>query len=232
MASSDAVWHVFEGHLTMSLVNELQDSAENDDVVNVLRKAKRLASKLDRQDIAEWLEAEQSGYASGQDVPEYRMVATRLAYNTNGLIPAGYGRLMNGVQQLPASYLDIPIPVIDSISTVLTWIEQFVDIVSFPIPEGTEVSRAIRRTFRFPPMVADQITFLYHLNGSQIKAIPERIKDKVLDWALALERAGVTGEGISFSKEEKRIADSVTFNITGSTIGQLTNSGINRRIGK
>lgn len=37
----------------MSLVNELQDSAGSEDVLTVLRKTKRLASKLDRQDIAD-----------------------------------------------------------------------------------------------------------------------------------------------------------------------------------
>ncbi len=63
----------------MNLINQLQVSAENDDVLTVLRKTKRLASKLERQDIAAWLEAEQAGYDSNDAVPEYRQVATTLA---------------------------------------------------------------------------------------------------------------------------------------------------------
>jgi len=63
----------------MNLINELQASAENDDVLTALRKAKRLASKLERQDIAVWLQAEQGGYAPGQPVPEYRKIHTTLA---------------------------------------------------------------------------------------------------------------------------------------------------------
>src|SRR5579862_7316069 len=82
----------------VNLVNELQVSAENDDVLTVLRKTKRLASKLDRQDIADWLQAEQAGYAQSQAVPDYRKIVTTLAYNTNGFIPAGYGRMMKGVE--------------------------------------------------------------------------------------------------------------------------------------
>jgi hypothetical protein len=50
-----------------------------------------------------------------------------------------------------------------------------------------------------------------------------------MDWALALERAGVTGEGLSFSAQEKQLAHAVTFNIAGCTIEQLTDSGINRK---
>lgn len=44
----------------MNLVNELQVSAEQDVVLTVLCKAKRLASKLDRSDITEWLRNEQT----------------------------------------------------------------------------------------------------------------------------------------------------------------------------
>jgi hypothetical protein len=55
----------------MSLFNELQVSAESEDVLIVLRKATRLASKLERDDIAGWLEAEQTGYADPDVVPDY-----------------------------------------------------------------------------------------------------------------------------------------------------------------
>lgn len=216
----------------MNLINELQVSAENDDVLTVLRKTKRLASKLERQDIAAWLQAEQGGYDSGDAVPEYRRVATTLAYNTNGYIPAGFGMLMRGVQDLPACGMEFPFPVTASISTVLTWIEHDARGIYYPIEAGSESSEIIRRTFQFNPMYAGQITFLMHLNGSQIKAIPEHTKDRVLDWACALERAGVTGENLSFSVEEKQIASDVTFNIIGSTIEQLNNAGTNRKGGR
>jgi hypothetical protein len=46
----------------MNLVDELQASATKDDVLNVLRNTRRLASKLKRHDITEWLQAEQDGY--------------------------------------------------------------------------------------------------------------------------------------------------------------------------
>ena len=78
-------------------------------------------------------------------------------------------------------------------------------------------------------MFADQITFLLHLNSCQIRAIPEQIKDRVLDWACALESVGVTGDGLSFSAKEKEIAHSVTINISDSHIEQLNNSGTNQR---
>jgi len=216
----------------MNLVNEVQVSTEHDDVLTVLGKAKWLASKLERDDIAGWLQAEQDGYPSCQAVPEYRKIATTFAYHTNGLIPAGYVRLMSGVQDLPVCGLEFPFPVASPIATVLTWIEHDAQGIFYPIEAGSEGSRIIHRTFQFDSMHANQITFLMHLSCSQIKAIPERIKDKVLDWALTLERAGVTGEGMTFSPEDKRIAHSVVFNVTDSKIEQLSNFGINRKINK
>jgi len=215
----------------MNLVNELQVSAEKDDVLTVLRKTKRLASKLNRQDIAEWLRSEQSGYTDGQSVPDYRKIGTTLAYKTNGYIPAGYGHLMNGIEDLHSCDLTAPAHLRDSISTVLSWIEGLNkgEGIYHPIAEGSDCSRAIRSVVHFHPMFARQITLMLHLNGCQIRGIPEQIKDKALEWACALEAAGVTGDGLSFSSKEKQIADSINFNIINSHIEQLTNSGTNRR---
>jgi hypothetical protein len=190
-----------------------------------------LASKLDRPDIADWLQAEQGGYVSVQSLPEYRKIGTTLAYHTNGYVPAGYGYLRNGVEDLPSYDLAAPMHVRDSISTILSWIESLKvgNAMYFPIPEGGDYSRAIRRVIRVHPMFAQQLTFSLHLNDAQIKAVPEQIKDKVLDWACALEAAGVTGEGLSFSAEEKQIAHAITFNISDSHIEQLNNLGTNQR---
>ena len=41
------------------------------------------------------------------------------------------------------------------------------------------------------------------LNVTQVMAIPEQIKDKVLDWACDLESAGVFGEGLSFTQKRE-----------------------------
>jgi hypothetical protein len=216
-----------------NLVNELQISAEQDDVLTVLRKTRRLASKLARQDIADWLDAEQNAYGTGP-VPDYRKISTSLAYNTNGPIPIGMGLVKNGIEDLHIKGMAYPVDLRDSISTVLSMIEgtKAGNAIYWPINEGTELSRLIRQQVRFNPLFARQITFLTHLNETQIVAIPERIKDKVLEWACALEAAGVTGDGMSFSPKEKEIAHSVIFNISDSRIEQLTNAGFNLKGGQ
>src|SRR4051812_26630207 len=94
----DVLWDRPEqGGMNMNLVNELQVSAEKDDVLTVLRKTKRLASKLGRQDINDWLRSELEGYTDSATVPDYRQVRATIAMNTNGHIPAGFGYLANGI---------------------------------------------------------------------------------------------------------------------------------------
>jgi len=218
----------------MNLVNELQSSAEQDDVLTVLRKTKRLASKLDRQDISDWLHCEQSGYKNKNvSLPDYRKINTTLAINTNGYIPTSFGMVVNGIQDIPSCGLDLPCNLGDSISAVLSMIEEIKNEKQMyrPIEEGTEFSRSLREFIKIDPMFSRQVTFLLHLNAAQVKAIPDQIKDKVLEWACALEVAGVTGEGMSFSEKEKHTAHNVNFNIFDSHIEQLNNSGTNQRGG-
>jgi len=53
------------------------------------------------------------------------------------------------------------------------------------------------------------------------------VKNRILDWACALESKGVTGDSQSFSDNEKQSAQTVIFNISNSSIDQLNNSGDN-----
>ncbi len=213
----------------MNLVNELQISAEKDDVLTVLRKTKRLASKLGRDDISAWLQHEQNGYPTNDLVPDYRRIRATLAFNTNGYIPAGFGHVMRGVQDLPSGDLDLRIPLSDPISGIMSLIGSHRGGNGLYQGIAPELDAVIRRMYHFNPMVSQQITLLLHMNEAQMEAIPDQIKDRVLTWACDLERAGVTGDGMTFSPEEKQIAHSITFNISNSQIDQLNNMGMNQR---
>lgn len=218
----------------MGLVNELQESAERDDVATVLRKAKRLSSKLARNDIREWLNHEQDGYPSGSQVPDYRVVGVSLCYNTNGYIPAGFGMLRNGIVPLPGFDGNHTLPMLESIGKIIAFIDAMKEgRGGLYVPLSEEMAESIRRQLRCTfPEILDQITFLAHLNSTSVANIPEQVKNKVLDWACTLEAAGVTGEGVAFSEKDKQIASSVIFNIHDSKIEQLNNSGTNlKRVG-
>lgn len=210
----------------MNLVNELQDSAAKEDVLTVLRKAKRLASKLGRQDIDGWLQGEQQGYTNDRDVPDYRHIGVTLGFKPMGYVPVGFGHISNAVQPLPSPRPDKRFILHDAISRVLSLIADGGGICSI-VPNNSEEDQILRRMYWFDEDFADRVNFVWCLDDSQVKAIPEQVKDRVLDWACKLEAAGVTGEGHSFTDAEKTRAHSITFNILGSKIEQLNNMGSN-----
>ena len=211
----------------MGLVNELQESAERDDVLTVLRKAKRVSSKLSLPDISTWLDHEQNGYPDQKTVPAYREIAASYCYNTNGYIPAGYGLLKSGIIPLDG-FGNITLPVVVSISTVSSWIAKLQGGDKLYVSAPNETAAWLRRSLSCSwPEILDQITFMVQLNSSHVQDIPEQVKNKVLDWTCSLESAGVTGEGHSFSNQERQTAQSVVFNITNSKIDQLNSAGAN-----
>lgn len=212
----------------MNLVNELQVSAEQDDVLTVLRKAKRLASKLGVDDINHWLKCEMEGYAQPDTLPKYRVVKSTLVFNTNGYIPAGYGYMQKGIIPYPGSHtVDRGIP--DSMGEVLSMIAAIQEKnhgLYYPLQES-DVTYDLRS--RMHELIADQVTFMLQINAGQVLAIPESVKNRVLDWACELERRGVVGDNLTFSERERAIAHNITFNLTNCHVEQLNNMGKNAR---
>lgn len=52
------------------------------------------------------------------------------------------------------------------------------------------------------------------INPTLMTRIISHVRSKILDWALLLENKGIYGEGLMFSPEEKKEAQSVTYNNT------------------
>jgi hypothetical protein len=90
--------------------------------------------------------------------------------------------------------------------------------VQFPIPPGliTEINNLTEVSFG---------TMSVHLSITQVHGLLDCVRNMVLDWALKLERVGIKGEGMTFNREEKQLANapSNTFNIgnIGSMVGNL-----------
>lgn len=211
----------------MNLVNELQVSAECEDVLTVLRKAKRLASKLGVDDINHWLKCERDGYSPGDTLPKYRVVKGHIVYDTNGFLPAGFGMVMDGTFNYPGGIIldhRLPHKMGELVALIMQSQERGYEFTVALRDE--EICHALRNGM--PPFHADQVTFRLKLNIGQIRAIPEAVKDKILDWALELEQRGVLGKDMSFNEREKELAHGITtFNIYDCDIRQLSNTGKN-----
>ena len=62
-----------------------------------------------------------------------------------------------------------------------------------------------------------------HVQSSAIAGILNAVRTKILDWALELEKAGVIGDGMAFSRDERAAASTITYHNT-TNIGSMTNS--------
>jgi hypothetical protein len=211
----------------VNLVNELQVSAERDDVLTVLRRAKRLASKLDVSTINDWIRCETDGYGDSDTLPSYRKIKATVVLVAQTPIPLGFNQVGTGSLDLPGwppvdqNIYDSMVQVVEAMRTA----RENNRHVGLSLPEGAE--QLIRQHLH--PLVSRNSTLCLRVNAAQFMAIPETVKNVVLDWALELERKNVLGENQSFSPQEKQAAHTITFNIHNSSIEQLNNMGSNNR---
>jgi len=69
------------------------------------------------------------------------------------------------------------------------------------------------------------------VSQTQVAGIVDKVRNSVLEWALKLEEQGISGEGMSFSREEKEQANTVTFNVR-NLIGTIQDSQVQQDTSK
>jgi AbiTii len=199
----------------LPLIRKLQAEATNPDasVTNLLRMAKVAATKLNLAEALVWIERELNGYMDlrVEDLPPYRRPMG---------IPQGYNPV-HGWQ--PIQFPDT--------KTAETYSEAFIGIAlgaieksvgearggSFAFPYGPEEKIAIRRSLNFPVDVRISI------DRSQLWNIVDQVRNLILNWSLELEKAGVLGEDMHFSEQEKGEAEHVTQQFFIQNVGVLGN---------
>jgi hypothetical protein len=174
-----------------SLVEELQKDALNPgcSVSHLLRQAKVVASKLDLQEFLVWTQNELNGYLDAEP-PSYREVTGRV-------------RVWNPYRGwLP---LQFPNPDMERkcstrvISQKVAELEELAkkNSTELQVPFSPEIAQLIRNSMNYPlePTLA--------IAGTAVDGILDAVRNIILDWSLTLEKTGITGEGMSFSKEDK-----------------------------
>lgn len=176
------------------IVLELQyDLLQNDcDILNALRKAHIIASKLKLSEFDLWIMQELNGYDNQENIPDYRIVHGELkAFNPyHGWIPAT-------INNLECEQTLCERKVSNSISSIIELYKNNSGHIYYTFP-GTVISE-LNKMFNSPiPM-----QFSLFISSHVLKEIVEHVKDCLLQWTLKLDEIGVIGEGMTFSQEEK-----------------------------
>jgi hypothetical protein len=192
--------------LATSLIDELQLDASNPavSVTSLLRKVLMVAAKLELSNIPEWINKELSGYENGDAVPEYRIVyGTVKARNPfHGWIPVQFPT--NDFQEMVSKkYVTESVAEIEALSK-----REGTLVQGFP----PEAQRLLQQMFQ------QEMEFTCFLEKSRFEGILDEIRNRVLRWAIALDRAGIRGDGLSFSGVEKEKAHSLVFHAEGGTL--------------
>ncbi|MDX1536033.1 MAG: hypothetical protein R3346_04735 [Candidatus Spechtbacterales bacterium] len=176
------------------LTAEIQDS--NIPVSTLLRKVKVFAEKLGQKDFLEWVNLELNGYASDSAYPEYRKISGQVkGWNPyRGWIPLHFTK--KETQELISSrYIK------QSVSEMEELLNS--DTERFEMPFSDEVASQILADSE--PKTKVSLFF----DRSTITSILNQVRNRLLDWAIELDKQGLDGDEEEFTKEEKERAQTV-----------------------
>jgi hypothetical protein len=188
-------------------------------VTELLRLAKLGAVKLDLKEFQQWISSELNGYTD--DVPPYRIVRGQMkAVNPyHGLVPVVF----------PADSISELVTrrnVSQRIAEVESLASQDHEHLMMPISDEQQI--LLQRMFR------QNLEFKLVFHPIMLLGIVDAVRNAILDWSLALEKDGIKGEGMSFSKDDKDKAHKQTVsyridrieNFTGA-LGNISGGQIN-----
>ncbi|WP_176328118.1 hypothetical protein [Burkholderia vietnamiensis] len=201
-----------------ALVPELVNMASEPHIstADLLRKALVVARRLAVQELVTWISSELNGY-NDSEVPEYRKVVGQLHAEN------------------PYRGGTVPFIVPQEIAEIVTLIP-----LAQPLPELQQLAKSDTLLLRYFPADMERILMNMMMEGSgsatrplvkftpiQIGGVVDRVRSRILDWALDLEGRGIIGEGMSFTLEEKQAVQEQHYhfgNVSGSQI-QISSNG-------
>jgi hypothetical protein len=193
-----------------SIVREIQRDLleETVGVSNTLRKARLAAKKLDLKEFSEWISNESDGYKCAiDDLPKYRKIPIipKFFNPYNGWRPI----FIEDPQIYELCHTGYVFQPIDEIEALV----QSDGTLTYGYPN--ELASFLRRNMEFDFEIRGFVS------TPRLKTILSAIRNLLLDWAIDLERAGILGEGMGFTNEDKNEAAAVTQNIYAQNIGNL-----------
>ncbi|MGD0238646.1 MAG: hypothetical protein ABSC55_29435 [Syntrophorhabdales bacterium] len=183
------------------IVIQLQELAvdSRNSISDLLRKALLISTKLDLKDVKQWVLSELNGYKDIKEIPDYRRITGELmVYNPyHGYIPF----IIPDTKTVEVLRQTVVVESVESLRHLLNTSGDRKGIFTYDfLPEQEAILMRLQDwVFQVRPTRVAQ--------ASQLAGILEKVRTRLLDWSLNLEAAGILGEGLTFSKEEKKKAE-------------------------
>lgn len=200
--------------MTTPLVLQLQADALDSDtsIANLLRKVKLVAAKLNLDEVLEWVEHELSGYPDDAALPEYRDLTGQVKFfnPVHGWRPVIFqdDEMENFISRCP---------VCQSIASIEEVLVRSTDTNYLICPFSG------RKQALLAEMLGFNTEFRAHISPAAIFSVLDNVRNRVLDWAISLEKAGILGDGLTFTPKEKEAAKVMT---TGNVYHIQGNVGV------
>lgn len=190
--------------LIEELVSDASDATKP--VSQLLRRMKVAAVRLKLDDLEAWVEHELNGYPPGTAVPSYRIQSgTPMCEH----IVRGHEPLNIADEATRALLRQLPIQQsVGSIENLIAQPDNGNSIYWFNYDDQTTA-----QILAFNQGLLRSVGI--KLDESRLVDVVDAVRDRILTWALSMEKAGVTGEGLSFTPTEQRAAQGVTNNFYG-----------------
>ena len=199
--------------VTLPIVRKLQADCLDPGVpvVSLLRTAKAIATKLDLKDALIWIDRELNGYLTlpVSELPPYRQLhGTPEAFDPY----EGWRTIHFGSFDHAEIFSEAPVG------------------IAIGALERDLSDPKVQVAFPYSPRARAQLMNALHNEPDDVRLslpygcvwnIVDQVRNLVLNWTLELEKAGVLGEGMAFTEEEKKDAGPVTAQYFIQNVGVL-----------
>lgn len=200
----------------LPLVRRLQSDAADSSksVSDLLRLAKLVAAKLEATDALVWIDRELEGYPNvlANDLPPFRQITGKpRAWNPYH----GWQPILFKDTDTAKAFGYCPIG--QSLGSLEATLRTADSSGSFEFDYPPEIAIELQKAVGFDTKMQVEIGF-----GS-IWNIVDQVRNLILNWSLALEKAGVLGAQMTFSAKEKTEAAAITHQYFIQNVGVLGN---------
>ena len=220
-----------------SSVIKLQQLAldPNIPIIELLTNAYVIALKLDIINFSDWCKKELHGYQEDDQIPAYRFFRGNIyASDSEGYKPV----ILSGEN---AEYYEMKI-IRDAItnlqslsstneSQILLKLDPEFEkyfIEKFTQDDRQRFSRLGLTSNPYYDLVAPTYMPVLAISKAQIEHVFVIIRNTILNWSLSLEKQGILGDGLIFTKQEKQMTQNVNYNI--GNVGNMANHNDNSTI--